>query len=807
VAGREQSLREAEASLRRSEAHFRSLIENTSDVILKLDASETIIYASPSIERVLGIPSAEIMRRQLDERVHENDRPAWRAALESARARPGECILIEARLADRAGSWRTVEASVTNLLDKPDVRGVIVNFGDITERKQAEALRKDKEAAEAASRVKSEFLANMSHEIRTPMNGILGMTELTLDTSLTPEQREYLSMVKSSADALLGLLNDILDFSKMEAGRLELDPIAFSLRDSLDDTMKSLALRAATKGLELLCHVRPHVPDRLIGDAGRLRQIIINLVGNAIKFTTRGEIVLEVDTTWQHANEVCLHVTVTDTGIGIPPSKQQRIFDAFAQADGSTTRKYGGTGLGLTISSQLARMMRGDIRVESEEGKGSTFHLDVCFELQPGIVEPEQPMIDVRGLRVLVVDDNATNRRIMQELLTSWGAEPTIVASGASALDELATATEESRPFAAAIIDCMMPEMDGFGLAREIRAREYLGGVRLIMLSSTIQANDRMRARDEGFSAYLTKPFRQSELLETLVKTLGDHEAPARREPPPAHAYHPRRRLRILLTEDSLVNQQLMLRWLEKWGHDVAIASNGHEAVRLVEMQDFDLVLMDVQMPEMSGIEATAAIRQREAETDRHLPIIAITAHAMKGDREQCLHCGMDGYVSKPIQTRELFEAIEAVWLRPGDASEAVPAAGPQQCETITSVDTEMRDRAEILDSLQGDTVLACELAATLLKVCPELLEELDQAIARRDAATMKRAAHTIKGSVSYFSTKAPYRYALNLEQHAAAGDWNEVENLFAELNSAIERLKPELNAMIAELASGVSAT
>ncbi|HEX4132495.1 MAG TPA: response regulator [Pirellulales bacterium] len=802
VAQREQSLRLAEASLRRSEVHFRSLIENTNDVIVKLDRAGVIVYVSPSLERVLGIAPADALRRQLIEYIHLDDRPAWIAALDEAHGQLGTSTTVELHLQHCDGSWHTVEASVTDLLKKSDVQGVIVNLGDITERKRAEAMRKEKEAAEAANRVKSEFLANMSHEIRTPMNGILGMTELTLDTELTSEQREYLGMVKSSADSLLSLLNDILDFSKIEAGRLELDPVDFRLRDCLDDTMKSLALRAAGKGLELLCHVRPGVPDRLIGDAGRLRQIVINLVGNAIKFTERGEIVLEVETRWQDEKDVGLHFTVRDTGIGIPPVKQRMIFDAFTQADSSTTRKYGGTGLGLTISSQLARMMRGDIQVESEVGRGSTFHLDVCFGLQ-GDEEPAQPLpVDVRGLRVLVVDDNATNRRILEELLASWSMCPTLAGSAAEALETLDRTSDAEPAVAVAILDCMMPETDGFTLASMLRQRPGLEAIKLIMLSSALVANDRSRALEVGFSAYLTKPFRQSELLETLVKSL-EGSAPVRRRDSTGKLANRRssQSLRLLVTEDSEVNQRLLLRWLEKWGHEATIADNGITALRLLDERTFDLVLMDVQMPELSGLEATARIREREIATGRRLPIIAITAHAMKGDRETCLAAGMDGYVTKPIQAAELFEVIESLFPGAGEKPPAETAAVAELPSAQESFNVgDLLPRAEILAKLQGDTGLLCELANIFLTTNPELVAELHDALVQRDAPTAKRAAHTIKGSVSYFSTGTAHQSALKLERSAAAGDWTDADTTFAALAESLKRVRAALETLVAEL-------
>jgi PAS domain S-box-containing protein len=682
-------------ALQRSEQYFRSLIENASDVITILDADGNVRYDSPSVRRALGYAPGERVGRRIFELLHPDDLPTALNRFNRALRTDGMVGSIESRVRHRDGSWRVFEATASNLLHDSVVEGIVINARDVTERKQAEAeLQRAKEAAEAANRAKSEFVANMSHEIRTPMNGILGMTELALQTALTVEQREYLQMVAASADTLMTVINDVLDFSKIEAGRLDLDAIDFDVRSAVGDSLHALALRAHLKGLELAYEVDPAVPEAIVADPHRLRQILTNLVGNGIKFTEHGEVVVQVGMAncesrlsngggvgpfeiRNSQSEIVLHFAVRDSGIGIPAEQQQAIFRPFEQADSSTMRKYGGTGLGLTISRRLVELMGGRIWVESAAGRGSTFHFTLPARVSSLPPRRPAPVERLRELPVLVVDDNATNRRILNEMLTHWQMRPTTAAGGWAALGCMMHAVARGVPFPLVLIDAHMPGMEGFELAERIMHTPELAGATIMMISSADLGGEISRCRELGVAAYLTKPVRQAELLDALLLALGAEVPAAARG---AAANEPRaetaaRCLHILLVEDNPVNQRLAARLLLKGGHTVVPANNGREALAAVEKEAFDLVLMDVQMPEMDGFEATAAIRALDQLHDTHTPIVALTAHAMKGDEERCLHAGMDAYVGKPFGSRELFAVIDRILQ--GSAAGQRPSPAP----------------------------------------------------------------------------------------------------------------------------------
>ena len=758
---------------------------------------------NPTWTQVLGFAESELRVAPFLDFVHPDDR-AETVAATSQLMTGARVINFENRYRTRDGSYRWLEWNAAPSVD----HGVVYAAArDITDRKRAdEALKRSAEnltqlvreletarqKAEAAAIAKGEFLANMSHEIRTPMNAIIGMTGLALQTTLGPRQREYIRTANESAEALLTVLNDILDVSKIEAGRLALDLVPFSLRDTVEEAVKLFGPRAHEKRLELVCHILPDVPESLVGDPGRLRQVLVNLVGNAIKFTDRGDIVVEVGLDRLTADEAVLRFTVSDTGIGIPRNKQWQIFGAFVQADASTTRRFGGTGLGLTISAHLVELMGGRIWVTSEEGHGSQFRFVARFGVHAARPEARAAASSVQDLQVLVVDDNATNRAILQELLGSWRMNAVPADSAATALAAMRNAVTEQRPFQLVLTDVMMPEVDGFTLAQEIAADPSLSGAKVITLTSA-DAAEAPEGLHQTIVSQLTKPVKQSDLMDAILNAFAREGADRvtvterSRTPPPARS----RPLHVLLADDNPTNQKLVELLLDRHRHRVTTVGNGREAVAISAEQPFDLILMDVQMPEMSGLDATAAIRARERATGAHTPIIAMTAHAMSGDRERCLTAGMDAYLSKPLRPDDLMAAIDALLTAGPDAPDERPAAAPRDTPAAAI------DEARLLDDFGHNGNLLAQVIGVFLSDLPKRLAEIHAARESRDAVALGAAAHALKGSVGLFSMGAVYEAVRALERSAKAGDasafdarQNDVESLLQALGLELETVR-----------------
>ena len=668
--------------LRDGESLFLSLVHSIPACFLRKDLDGRIVFANEKVATLMGTTAEDMIGKTIADFYSEEIAEGARAEDDNV-IKTGEVLeavfddVVDGRVhyyASRKGPVRD---------ENGETIGVQTIYWDITEQRIAEIallaereeLRKAKIEADVANRAKSDFLANMSHEIRTPMNAIIGMTDLLLETQLTQTQHEYLSMVQDSGEALLSLLNDILDFSKIEAGKLELETTTFDIRESLGDTMKGLGFRAHDKGIELAVRVDERIPKYLKGDPGRIRQIVVNLVGNAIKFTESGEVVLEIDCKEKSESHVTLSLAVIDTGIGMTEEQCAKVFKEFEQADASTTRKFGGTGLGLTISSRLVELMNGQIRVESEIGKGSKFQFDLPLEIdsaEPGL-KPSSSLVNIQGIRVLIVDDNATNRRILKDMLTNWGMNPMTTSGGTAALQSLADANDEDDSFQLVISDMNMPGMDGLMLAEAIVKKSLLNPAAIIMLTSGARPSDSAELQSLGVTLHLLKPAKQSEMYDAIISSLSAiGVTTSEPEHPGAVAktgLSSVSELRVLLAEDNLVNQKLALGILGKLGHRVAVAENGKEALDKLAAENFDVVLMDVQMPEMDGLAATRELRRREVNTDQHVPVVAMTAHAMKGDRELCLSAGMDDYLTKPIRLKDMADKLAELF--PGENGEA----------------------------------------------------------------------------------------------------------------------------------------
>ena len=829
----EEARHETEEALRESEGRWRGLTEALPQLVWSAAPDGACDYFSRQWTEHTGVPESGLLGWRWLEVLHPDDREGTRRFwLDSVAGRGPYDVEYRVRRSD--GVYRWFKTRGTPIRD--EAGEIFKWFGSCTDITDLlgteEALRAAKEAAESANRAKDEFLANVSHEIRTPMNAILGMTEMTLDTTLTDDQRQCLRTVKSAADNLLGIINDLLDFAKIEAGKLELDPADFSLRAALSDTLRALAVRAHRKGLELVCHVQPDVPDSLVGDEGRLRQVLLNLVGNAIKFTDAGEVVVRVTRDKETAEKdketrrqgdkdsrplpgpaeelrgqsaleseqrpgslspclpVSLSFEVRDTGIGIPQERQDKIFRAFEQEDTSTTRKYGGTGLGLTIAARLVALMGGKITLESEPGRGSLFAFTARFGRQPHAAEQitARPPVLLHNLPVLIVDDNITNRRILEEWLRGWQMKPVAVGDGVAAIDALWHSTSCGRPYALVLLDARMPDVDGLVLAAQIRQRAELSGTRIILLTSGDRPGDLTRYREQRVNAHLLKPIQQDELLETIYRVMsranGDAPPAARTEGAgepargPVSAEVP---LRILVAEDNDFNAQLFEQLLVRRGHLVWMANNGREALSRVEGGAFDLLLLDVHMPELDGFQVIRAIRERERSTGGHLPVIALTARSRNEDRERCLAAGMDDFLAKPVQAADLGAAIDRVVAARPPADRPGPG---------------LLDPSVLLAACGGDAVILDKICKVFRTCLPDHLLAVQDALQKQDVIRLREAAHKICGMVAAFSSVAG-GVASDIEDHAAQGRLEEARPLVRQLETMASEL--------VRLASGLS--
>jgi len=784
--------KKAEEALRESEERYRTIVESIDDGYYEVDLSGNFTFYNEAMCRILGYEADAMMGINLRRSMDEENTAKMFEVFKFVRQTDKATRVFDGMIIRKDGDIRYVESSVSLMKENNErpigFRGIV---RDVTERKRAEALNQARVAAEAASRSKSEFLANMSHEIRTPLNSITGLTEILLASELTPEQRDDMEVVMSASYALLALINDILDFSKIEAGKLELEEADFNLRDLLGESLKILAIKTHEKGIELAYRVAPDVPERLIGDPARLRQIMLNLIGNAVKFTDQGEIIVSVACDKKTKTDCSLMFSVADTGIGIPKEKQGSIFSAFQQADGSTTRRYGGTGLGLAVSSQLVALMGGRIWVDSEPAKGSVFSFTARFTISREEAPLLMPEFDLKDKPILVVDDNPSHGRILKEILESWGMAPEVVSSAAEAQPVLS----RDKALELVLIDADMPDTNGFELLEWIKENRMETVMAVMMLSHSAQRTRLDRQGAKGL-ATVTKPIRPSDLLDAIIAVLSSDEessAKASREARP-DLQKTTRPLKLLVAEDTPFNQKFILRLLGRWGHRVFLVDNGLKALEAVQQDSFDMILMDVQMPQMDGFEATKQIRAWEAQQDLHTPIIAMTAHAMKGDRERCLDAGMDEYISKPISSDTLYQAI--VSLAPENGG-ILTANNPPGSDTETG--TTSFDRKMLLIAFDNDREFLKEAIGMFIDDYPEMLVGTQEAIKAQDAVKLRQAAHSLKGMVGNFQAKAAARLAFRLEEKGREDDFTDTDLIFKQLDQEMATLEKELSDLSKE--------
>jgi PAS domain S-box-containing protein len=799
-----------------SEDRFRLISETLPVGIFETDAKSECLYTNTSWQEIFGVSLIESLMSDWREFLHPDDRESvseqWEQTLRNLKAFSKDCRVITPKGDER---WIHLRSSPVFSDTGTRYTGTVV---DITDRKHTEVeLKKAKDAAEAASIAKSEFLANMSHEIRTPMNGVIGMTNLLMDTGLDVEQSQFTETIRTSADSLMTVINDILDFSKIEAGKLELEVIDFDLRITLEEVSELMSLKAYEKGLEFASIVHHEVPSLLRGDPGRLRQILINLLGNAIKFTDSGEVTLKAILEEEDAHRVVIHFSVSDTGIGISKKDMDRLFKSFSQVDGSTSRNFGGTGLGLAISKQLTELMEGRIGVDSKEVQGSTFWFTVAIEKQPEDRETLMILEDIRKKRILFVDDNAINRQVYREQLKSWGCRYGEASSGTQAIDELRSAQEAGDPFEIGIIDMQMPEMDGEELGRSIKQDADLADTILIMVSSMGVRGDVARLKKIGFAAYLTKPIKQSQLYDCLAATAKIWKE--KKQPQDATivtrhslADNKKQGVRILLAEDDATNQKVALHILKKFGYRADAAGNGQEVLQALEKVPYDIVLMDIQMPVMDGYAATRRIRELELKAQQvklnkndsedltdseiqfstrsgRIPIIAMTAHAMKGDREKCIATGMDDYTPKPINPEELLEKIEK-WTRvEQNASSPEAEVQKEHVQPETSEETQPLDLEDALERAMGDKDFLKMLLGEFVQGLPDQIESLKVAVAGTDTVALAEQAHKLKGAAANLSAYGVSSAAKSLEEIGRSQNMDEANQVLEVLLNESKRL------------------
>jgi len=789
--------KEAEAARQESESKYRTILESIQEGYYEVDRDGNLTFFNESMCKIVGYVRLELLGMNISLFMDaENARKVF-GAFETVAEQEVTVESLDWSLIRKDGATRFVETSVGVL---KGANGKAVGFRgllrDVTKRKRAEALLQAKLAAEEANRSKSEFLANMSHEIRTPLNSIIGLVKLTLETELDPEQKEDLDVVKSAAYALLALINDILDFSKIEAGKLELEEIKFNLRDFLGESLKIMAAKAHEKGLEIAYQVATDVPENIAGDPSRFRQVVLNLIGNAIKFTEEGEIIVNVTLEEQDQNETLLHFTVKDTGIGIPQEKQESIFNPFQQADGSTTRQYGGTGLGLAVSSQIVNLMAGNFWVNSEPGVGSTFHFTASFrrlgDKEEALLAPDDNSL--KGIRVLVVDDNLTNGNILQAMLSSWGMQPVMANDTASAQTLF---NEAPNPFKLVLIDSDMPEPNGLTLADWIKDQNQPES-NVIMMLTSLRTRSQVDLKGLNIKTILTKPVRPSDLLDGITQALDYNTARIEDVTPTDKQTDGTtgRRINILVAEDTPFNQKFIRRLLDRWGHRSVIVANGHKAIEALSQEKFDLVLMDVQMPEMDGFEATRAIRAEEAANGKHVPIIAMTAHAMKGDRERCIEVGMDDYVPKPVSANTLLAAINKLVPDDGAPSEK---EGVDNAPEKTISEEPIIDKATLLKAFDDDWDFFTEVVEMFIQDYPPMMSDIATALQAQDAPTLMRSGHALKGMLGNFQATSGMQLAYRLEEMGRQAVFDEADATYQKLSDELTKLTSVFKKIVKE--------